>query len=121
MEYPETPEREKEVLLRYGLKIEGVDVPEDVMDGIVKLVRATREESWSRELDQGASVRAGLALYEKVQSLALLSGRDRVTMDDVRSMAASSLCSRIRPSPASKFYDDPTDLIKGIVSDVLGS
>ncbi|MFQ5925501.1 MAG: AAA family ATPase [Dehalococcoidia bacterium] len=119
MGYPETPEREKEILLRYGQKMDQVEVPEEVLHLIVALVRATRDESWAKELDQGASVRASLALYEKVQAMALLAGRSEATVRDIGEMAASSLGARIKPSPESKFYDNPLDLIDQIVYTVL--
>ncbi len=120
MGYPETPEREKQILLKYGLKTGGIDVPDEVVDAIVSLVRATREDPWDKELDQGASARAGLSLYEKVQTIALLKKRNEATVEDVKNMAVSSMGSRIKPSPESKFYDDPLGLVEEISVDVLG-
>jgi Mg-chelatase subunit ChlI len=120
MGYPETPEREKQILLKYGLKIEDIEISDQVTDAIVKLVRSTREEPWDKELDQGASARAGLSLYEKVQTIALLEKRKTATVEDVRNMAISSMGSRIKPSPESKYYDDPLGLIDEIAEDVLG-
>ena len=119
MGYPESPEREKEVVLRYGNKFEGIDVPEDVLDGIVSIVRATREEPWGNELDQGASVRATIALYEKVQALALLGGHNAGSFDGIRRVTTSALGSRIKPSPESKFYDDPFGFIEELLADIL--
>jgi len=120
MGYPETPEREKEILLRYGLKMDNVVVPEDVLDAVVRLVRATREEPWSKELDQGASVRGSLALYEKIQALALLEGRNEATIEDVYRMALSSLTTRVKPSPESKYFDDIEGFIRELLKGVLG-
>ena len=120
MGYPETPERERQILVKYGVKTEGIDIPGEVIDAIVKLVRATREEPWDQELDQGASARAGLSLYEKVQTIALLEKRKEATIDDAKNMAVSSMGSRVKPSPESKFYDDPLTLIEEITEDVLG-
>jgi len=119
MGYPETPEGEKEILLRYGERIDKVEIPAEVLDSIVRLVRATREEPWSKELDQAASVRAGLSLYEKVQAMALLGGRSKARVEDIKRMAISAMGSRIKPSPESKFYDDPFKLISELVEDVL--
>ena len=120
MGYPETPEREKEILLKYGLKIDEIEMPDEVVDAIVRLVRATREEPWDKELDQGASARAGLSLYEKVQTFALLESRQTITAEDVRNMAVSSMGSRIKPSPESKYYDDALGLIAEMTEGVLG-
>src|SRR4030042_6172572 len=72
MGYPETPEREKEIVTRYGLRMDEVKMPEKVVEAIVRLVRATREDPWVKGMDQAASVRATLSLYEKVQAMAML-------------------------------------------------
>jgi MoxR-like ATPase len=120
MGYPETAEREKEILVRYGLRLDNVEMPDDVINSIVTLVRATRQEPWSRELDQGASVRAGLALYENAQAVTLLRGQKQAGMESIRRVTTSSLASRIRPSPESKYYDEPFSLIDNLVADVLG-
>jgi MoxR-like ATPase len=119
MTYPETADREKEILLKHGLKMDNVKVPDNIVDSIVALVRATREEPWAKELDQFASVRATLSLYEKVQAVALLEKRAEATADDIRMMAASSLGSRMKPSPESKFYDSQLDLINELLDSVL--
>jgi len=119
MSYPETAEREREILLKHGLKMDNVKVPEAIIDSIVSLVRATREEPWVKEMDQSASVRATLSLYEKVQAVALLEKRAEATADDIRKMAASSLGSRLKPSPESKYYDSQLDLIEELLNSVL--
>jgi Mg-chelatase subunit ChlI len=112
--YPETLEREVEILRRYGKAFDSVEVPDEVVTAITKLVRTTREEPWDRELAQGASVRAGIALYEKSQASALLKGRKKVAMEDIESMALSAMVSRIKASPESKYYDDPMELLEEI-------
>jgi magnesium chelatase subunit I len=119
MSYPETAEREREILLKHGLKMDNVKVPEAIIDNIVSLVRATREEPWVKEMDQSASVRATLSLYEKVQAVALLEKRAEATADDIRKMAASSLGSRLKPSPESKYYDSQLNLIEELLDSVL--
>src|SRR4030042_2792347 len=117
--YPETPEREKEIVTRYGAKIEGIDVPEDVLDSIISLVRATREEPWKKELEQSASVRASISLYDKVQTMALTKKHAMATADDIRSVEVSAMGSRIKPSPESKFYEEPFEMIEELVANVL--
>jgi len=119
MGYPESLEREKEIVMRYGIRLADIEIPKKVLDSIATLVRATRENPWLKELDQAASVRATLSLYEKVQAMATLNNRSKASMDDVRKVASSSLGSRIKPSPESKFYDDPFSLINELVEDVL--
>ena len=120
MSYPETEAEEKEILLRYGHCLDNVNLPAEVVASIITLVRATRKDPWAKELEQPASVRAGLSLYEKAQAMALLDGRSIATIDDVKKSTVSSLASRIKSSPESKFYDDQVGLINGLVHDVLG-
>ena len=119
MGYPESAEYEREIVSRYGNRLDGVEIPGDVVDCIVSLVRATREEPWSKEMDQAASVRATLSLYEKVQAVARLEGRSEVARDDIKKVASSSLGCRIKPSPESRFYDDPFNLISELVDTVM--
>jgi len=119
MDYPETPERERAILLRYGRRIDNVEIPQEVLNSIVNLIRATRQEPWSKELDQAASVRAGLSIYDRVQTIALLNGRSKAAIDDIRRVGVSSMASRIKPSPESKFYDNPFELVDEIMKDVL--
>lgn len=119
MGYPETQEIEKDILLKHGGRLDGVQVPDKVLDAIVTLVRSSREEPWSKEMDQPASVRATLSLYEKSQAMARLDGRVEAGLEDIRKSAFSSLGSRIKPSPESKFYDEPFSLIDEMVESVL--
>src|SRR4030042_6127524 len=118
--YPESPGREKEIIKRYGARIDEIEVPEKVLDSIVSLVRATREEPWQKELEQSASVRASLSLYEKVQAMALLNERRAATKEDGKRGAVSAMGGRIKPSPESKVYEEPSALIDEIVAHVLG-
>ena len=99
--------------------VEGITVSDEVVNTIVKLVRSTREDPWSKELDQPASVRAGLTLYEKVQALALLQGDNKAKVEDIKRVATSALGSRVKPSPESKYYDDPFGFIEELTAKVL--
>jgi magnesium chelatase subunit I len=119
MGYPETPELEKEILLRYGKRQDGVCFPDGVLDSLVTLVRATREDPWDKELDQGASVRAALSLYEKSQAYAWLEGSSTVTGEHIRRAAVSTMAGRIKTSPESKYYDDPVGLVRELLTSVL--
>lgn len=118
MDYPESPEMEKKIVLSHGNRFDSIEIPGQVIDIIVSIVRATREDPWGKELDQGASVRATLALYEKAQALALLEGHLSVSPEDVGRVATSSLGGRIKPSPESRFYDDPFGFIEELVADI---
>ena len=52
--------------------------------------------------------------------MALLRKRSSATKGDVKQMAVSAVGGRIKPSPESKFYDEPFVLIDEIAGDVLG-
>jgi MoxR-like ATPase len=81
-------------------EVRQVHVSEDVERYIVALVRATRtpgewRADWARVVDVGASPRAALALLHASAAAAYLRGRDYVTPDDVRELAADCLRHRI--------------------------
>ena len=73
-------------------EIEGVTVSDAVAEYIVAVTTATRQ---SDALRLGASPRASRALYRAAKALAAVSGRDFVTPDDVKELAAPVLCHRL--------------------------
>jgi len=119
MHYPETAEIEKTILLQYGRKQDGMEFDGNTLDKLIGLVRSTREDPWAKEMDQGASVRAALALYEKAQTQAWLKGDGLVTTDHLRAVAVSTISGRIKPSPESKYYDDPIGLVHALMDELL--
>ena len=81
-------------------EVRKVHVSDEVERYIVALVRATRapgewRAGWSNAVDVGASPRASLALLHASAAAAYLRGRDYVTPDDVRELAADCLRHRI--------------------------
>jgi len=81
-------------------EVRQVHVSEDVERYIVALVRATRAPGewrgdWAQAVDVGASPRAALALLHASAAAAYLRGRDYVTPDDVRELAADCMRHRI--------------------------
>ncbi len=70
----------------------GVAVSDDMTAYIVAITAATRR---SEELRLGASPRASRALYRASKALAAIEGRDYVTPDDVKTLAAPVLCHRL--------------------------
>jgi len=80
--------------------VQQVHVSDEVERYIVTLVRATRDPGtwradWAQAVDVGASPRASLALLHASAAAAYLRGRDYVTPDDVRELAADCLRHRI--------------------------
>lgn len=119
MTYPESDAEDKRIIMENSEHVREIKVPEEIIDLIVKLIRTTRSEDWAKDLEQGASARAAISLYEKVQASALLDCRDTVTLDDVREMAFSSVLGRIKPSSSSQHYDDPAAIMDLILEEVL--
>jgi MoxR-like ATPase len=72
--------------------VRNVRVDDSVAEYLLDIVHATRE---GEELHVGVSTRGALTLYRAAQSLALVSGRDYVIPDDVKSLAVPVLAHRV--------------------------
>ena len=72
--------------------VRNVRVEPPVAAYLLDLVEATRRHP---EVSLGASTRAALAFYRAVQALAMLSGRQYVTPDDVKTLAVPVLAHRL--------------------------
>ena len=116
--YPDDPEQERAILTRRRERredearvptlvsrkellamqqaLEDVFVSDAVERYVVDLVRATRDDS---RVALGASPRGALALLKLARAQAGLRGRDYVTPDDVKSMAAPALAHRLSLRP----------------------
>jgi MoxR-like ATPase len=79
--------------------VSGVRLVDDVVNYVVRLVRATRE---SGDLDSGASPRAAAMLASAARARAALDGRDYVIPDDVKALAVPVLRHRVILSPAAQ-------------------
>jgi MoxR-like ATPase len=79
--------------------VSGVRLVDDVVNYVVRLVRATRE---SGDLESGASPRAAAMLASASRARAALDGRDYVIPDDVKALAVPVLRHRVILSPAAQ-------------------
>ena len=79
--------------------LNGVTVATEIVDYVVRLVRATRE---SADLSSGASPRAAVMLASAARARAALEGRDYVVPDDVKALATAVLRHRLVLSPAAE-------------------
>jgi len=91
-----TPE---ELLQSRRIAAEKMRVEEHILGYILSIVTATRGHE---AIHIGAGPRASLALLESSRALALLRGRDFVTPDDVKEMAAPVLDHRVILTPESE-------------------
>jgi MoxR-like ATPase len=91
-------------------------VDDQVVDYAVRIVRATRE--WPG-LALGAGSRGALALVRGGRAVALMAGRNFVTPDDVKSVAAPALRHRVALAPdASLEGRTPNDLLAAVIDSV---
>jgi len=79
--------------------VDATDVAGEVLDYVVALVRRTRELP---SVALGASPRAAVHLLGAAKAAARLAGRDFVTPDDVRRMAAAVLRHRLVLTPEAE-------------------
>ncbi len=77
----------------------GVRVEENILGYILGIVTATRQHD---AIQIGAGPRASLALLESSRALAVLRGREFVTPDDIKEMAAPVLVHRVILTPESE-------------------
>jgi MoxR-like ATPase len=90
-----------------------VHVEPTVVAYITEIVRGTRDVA---SLALGASPRAGIALLKAARAAALLEGRDYVTPDDVKQLAAPVLRHRVTVTPELELEGVTADgALKGIL------
>jgi len=92
---------------------ETVRVAPEVLDYIVDIVRATREQP---TLHCGASPRAAGMLASASRALAALQGREFVIPDDVKSLAAPCLAHRVVLAPSAEIegIDERTAILQTV-------
>jgi len=76
--------------------LEQVEISADLLDYIVAIVRATRNDP---QVQVGASPRGGLALVQLARGQALLNKRDYVVPDDIKQVAVAALAHRVTLRP----------------------
>lgn len=86
------PVLQAEDVLTLQRAVRNIRVDDSVADYLLDIVHATRKGD---ELHVGVSTRGALTLYRAAQSLALVSGREYVVPDDVKSLAIPVLAHRV--------------------------
>ena len=81
-----------------------IQVGREVRDYLLALVRATREHP---ALLLGASPRGSLGLFRMAQAMAAIQGKEVVSVDLVKSLAATVLAHRliVRPERKNRYHD----------------
>jgi MoxR-like ATPase len=78
------------LLLQRGVRL--VQVDDAIADYLLDIIHATRR---SEDLHVGVSTRGALTLYRAAQSLAMVSGRNYVTPDDIKTLVVPVLAHRV--------------------------
>jgi MoxR-like ATPase len=81
-----------EDVLQLQRAVRNVRVDDAIADYLLDVVHATRR---GEDLHVGVSTRGALTLYRAAQSLALVSGREYVVPDDVKTLAVPVLAHRV--------------------------
>ena len=85
-----------EGVLEMRQSLEQVEVTQDLLEYIVAIVNATRNDS---QVQVGASPRGGLAIVQLSRGQALLNRRDYVIPDDIKKVAVPALAHRMTLRP----------------------
>ncbi|MFR2465136.1 MAG: AAA family ATPase [Clostridia bacterium] len=102
-----------EDVLAMRLDVETIYVHQEIDEYIVRLVSATRDNSFIR---LGASPRASVAVARLAQASAFLRGRDYVLPDDVLEVFPDCITHRLLLSPKAKAeHCSPEDVIRTIL------
>jgi len=91
-----TPVTDAKGLLAMRDSLEGIEISDDLLDYVIKIVTATRKDP---QIQVGASPRGGLALVQLARGQALLHQRDYVVPDDIKQIAVPALAHRITLRP----------------------
>lgn len=107
MNYPESLEIEKQIVIKKGRKL--AEVANNIFTLMIYFVRLLREDD---KLEKRPSVRASIGLYERAQSNALLNNRASVEFEDFENAIVSVLAHRIRLKPSVKYLQSAEDFIR---------
>ncbi len=107
MDYPETLEIEKEIVLRKGKKL--AKFPDKLLRLMIQIIRDLRKDE---NLEVKPSPRAVIGLYERAQANALIRGSEEVEWVDIEEALLSVLGSRIRLKPNIAIKKSPIEYLK---------
>jgi len=107
MNYPETLDLEKKIVVDKGEKI--VATSENMLMVMIEFIRRLRQ---SKKIEKMPSVRASIGVYERAQGNAYLAGRKEVNFEDVMDALLSVLAHRIKLKPSAEFLESTSDFIR---------
>ena len=103
----------KEDIMEMRHDVEEIYIDEDVLDYIIRIARATRE---NMQVEVGASPRGTMSMMKLSRSRAYILGRDYVIPDDVKAVARIALVHRLilKPEPWIRGVRP-----KGVIEEIL--
>ncbi len=107
MSYPDTLELEQKIVAQKGKQM--ASFPANLLRLCVLFVRTLRDH---KDLEKKPSVRATLGLYERAQANAYLSGRETVTLEDIKEAVRSVIAHRILLKPSVKYLQQPEQFVE---------
>jgi len=107
MDYPESLEIEKEIVLQSGKKM--LEFPDNLLVGFLKFIRNLRDDE---NVEKKPSVRASLGIYERAQTNAMLNARTEVSLQDITDVIVSVVSHRIRLKPSMKYLKKAETYVK---------
>lgn len=105
--YPETLEQEIEITKRSG--ITEAEFGDGLLTAVIGFIRSLRD---NKNLEKRPSVRASIALYDRSQANAVISGRKDVNLLDVYNAIVSVLGHRIKLKPSIEFNTKTSDFLR---------
>ena len=104
---------EKDEILALRKMVENIYVEKDMLDYIIRIVRATRDHV---QVEVGASPRGSLAILKLSRARAMIHGRDYVIPDDVKNVTRIALVHRIilKPEPWIRGVR-PEDIVEDVL------
>jgi MoxR-like ATPase len=96
-------------------ELKRVEIEPALLDYAARLLQGTRQH---KLLAAGSSVRGGIALCRAARVLALCSGRQFLTVDDIKQLAPLTLAHRVSPTPEAEVSRLGRD---EIIRDILSS
>jgi len=104
----------EEDVISLRCSIEQVHVSEAVLQYVVRITQATRQQD---EIYLGASPRASLTLLKLAQALAVYQGESYLLPDHVKQMAPDVLRHRLILTPEARWQQDsPDEIIRSIIN-----
>jgi MoxR-like ATPase len=106
-------------ILALQSKVEEVHADPALVDYLMAIVRATREDA---RLRMGASPRSSVGLFRAARAFAIVNGRDYLVPDDIQRLIVPCLAHRLMPASASastaEAHDEAASLLDGLLSDI---